>query len=314
MKRRTYKKGPSDEHARKMLVKEREREKNKVEIEKPLFRGFLAADGFITSKGSRGTKLDSMWSKHMIEAFPIDDDELLKIAMESCLFDIHAQVVGGEFGTPFSIGDYGFYAKNQFEAQRAVLDAVEREHCIGMFLSEGEWEKVNVKLYEIACFSYSKLDLAVRGDTILNIAIRDNAYKSAKILLDGGIDPLIENEEGSDLVHIIQQQYGAMSLRLSDLQAAKDRSKKKVLIPSEEKEIRDREKNTLDSLEHMVIFINALEDNLKARVKSIEDDKWTVKVATLRKQIDVSVFLCVGLGLTLWIELEINILLNLTLI
>ena len=78
-----------------------------------------------------------------------------------------------------------------------------------------------------------------------------------------------------------------MSMRLGELQTEKEQSKKKVLLPTEEKEMQLREKNTLESLDNMVIFINTLEDNLKARVKSIEDDKWTVKVATLRNQLEV---------------------------
>ena len=49
------------------------------------------------------------------------DDELAAIGLSTSISDLHAQVAGGENGAAFSIGGFGFYAKNQLEMQSKIL-------------------------------------------------------------------------------------------------------------------------------------------------------------------------------------------------
>jgi hypothetical protein len=77
----------------------------------------MALQVFVTKKGFRGMKMDPLWVKHLMEAFKNDDIELAQISFESSLSDVNDVVVGGENGCPYSIGDFGFYAEEQFEAQ-----------------------------------------------------------------------------------------------------------------------------------------------------------------------------------------------------
>lgn len=58
-------------------------------------------------------KLDTQWARYVLDSFEKDDDELLKIALESCLADLSVVVTGGQHGSPLSIGQYGFFADNQ---------------------------------------------------------------------------------------------------------------------------------------------------------------------------------------------------------
>ena len=88
-----------------------------VADERKLFRGFIGGGHFMTKKGYRGVSLDHLWAKHMMDAFDLDDEELVDIALKSSLADLELYVDGGLYGSPFSIGGFGFYATNQFEAQ-----------------------------------------------------------------------------------------------------------------------------------------------------------------------------------------------------
>lgn len=284
MRRRTYKRGPSLEYEKKRKERLAAAEAAKVPQEIPLFRGFLPADGFVTSLGARGMKLDSMWSKYLVDSFTQDDRELAEIAMESCLCDVSATVEGGQYGCPMSIGGYGFYTTEQFDNQAEILYKTERRYCTGMFLSVDEWKGIDEKLRKIAEYGISKLPFAVVGDTWTNMAVRDNAYKVAKLFLENNVDPLLQNQNGDDLVAVVKRQYSAMAIRLSDLQLEKETSSNRVLLPTEEKDLEDRERITREAIENMSVFIGHVRENLIVRRKQIEEDKWTLKTATLRRQ------------------------------
>lgn len=71
----------------------------------------------MTKKNYRGMKLDTQWSRYILDAMDNDDDELLLIALQSTLADINDVVIGGEDGSPMSIGDHGFFSDNQMDNQ-----------------------------------------------------------------------------------------------------------------------------------------------------------------------------------------------------
>ena len=123
MKRRSYKTGPSDDYLKKSAARKAELAANVVTADPFLFKGFLAADGFITKyyyliillillhlfyfrKGNKGMKLDSLWSRFLVEALLTNDLELADIAYKSCLCDLNVTVEGAQFGCPMSIGNY----------------------------------------------------------------------------------------------------------------------------------------------------------------------------------------------------------------
>jgi hypothetical protein len=109
---------------------------------------------FITKQGFRGLSLDSLWSQHIISSYETDDDELTEVALKSSIADIHDTVTGGECGSPFSIGGYGFYAENQYEEQGTTLCEKERENASSdYFLSNDEWNKVDNYLKRVAYYS-----------------------------------------------------------------------------------------------------------------------------------------------------------------
>ena len=117
--------------------------------------------------------------------------------MRSCLVDVNAVVINGEFGTPYSIGDYGFYTDMQFQAQATLLFELERINSEGKyFLSDEEWKKVDAYLASLAFHANSKFTKAYRGDTFASLAIRKNAFFVAILFLQNNIDMLLLNEEG----------------------------------------------------------------------------------------------------------------------
>ena len=89
--------------------------------ERQIFKGFIGGEFFITKKGYKGSRLDTLWSKQIIEAFDEDDDELVEIALKSCLADLDLVVTGGEYGSPFNIGGFGFFAQSQFDQQGTLI-------------------------------------------------------------------------------------------------------------------------------------------------------------------------------------------------
>ena len=61
-----------------------------------VFRGFVSGGGgFRTKKGFNGMKLETQWANQLMDSFKNDDVELLEIALESSLADVHDRVIGG---------------------------------------------------------------------------------------------------------------------------------------------------------------------------------------------------------------------------
>lgn len=140
----------------------------KAAPEKQLFKGFLVGGSFHTKKGYQGKRLDSLWCRQMIESFETDDEEVVKVALESVIADKHALVSGGEYGSPFTIGGYGLYAATQFEKQFDFLKGIEHTNAVGIhYLSKDEWEIVDDGLRRIARYGNNKFNKLCRGDTYM---------------------------------------------------------------------------------------------------------------------------------------------------
>jgi asparaginyl-tRNA synthetase len=73
----------------------------------------------------------------------------------------------------------------------------------------------------------------------------------AKYLLDIGTDPLHDNEEGHDLLHIVKEQYSDLSKELLQLQRDYEVVSVKVMVPTQLKELSNRN----DELEGFFLLI-----------------------------------------------------------
>lgn len=125
---------------------------------------------------------------------------------------MNAKVTGGEFGSAYSIGDYGFYSKNQFEEQAEYLSEIERQNAPkDQFLSNDEWRKIDDYLSSVAHHSKASFTLVYRGDTFAALAVRKNAYRVARLFLRHGLDLLSVNENDEDLVDVAKAQYSIIS-------------------------------------------------------------------------------------------------------
>lgn len=238
------------------------------------FRGFVAGAQFRTSLGFQGNAFDALWGKHVFASFIKDDVELFDVAMKSALADVSMQVEGGEFGTAYQIGDLGFYAKNQFDFQGDKIRKFEREFAKGTyFLTKEEWADVDEKIQNIVSVSPPLIRRAVKGDTFGALALRDNAYKVAKRMLEIGLDPLVENGEGEDLCSIVSEQYNTLTGLMHEILEEKEHSKHKVMVPSETQDLEKREVSRLDDFKHMKLFATEFLERMEARERKIHEDK-----------------------------------------
>lgn len=257
-----------------------------VEPEPQVFRGFLSGSAFVTKKGFRGNKVDSMWARYIFLSFETDDVDLAKVGLSSSLADLNATVIGGEFGTPFSIGEWGFYTKKQFEDHAEYLQKTERKNAKGsQFLSVAEWKLVDDKLSELASYSEWTFSRAAKGDSFAALAVRKNAFLVAAAFMDAGLDPLVENEEGNDVFEILKQQYKDMSVLLLEIQREADRASEMILLPSEEADIEQRDNKIVQAFKDMTDFCNAFTVNLTRRLDLIEEDKIAYRKAELKRSL-----------------------------
>jgi len=178
--------------------------------------------------------MDPLWVQHLMEAFKIDDLELAQICFESSLADVDDVVVGGENGSPYSIGDFGFYAEEQFEAQYKHILSTAKQWCLRNkhYLSGSEWEVLEHKLSLLAHHGEASFYDTCRGDSFACLAVRFNAFQVAKYVLSLGLDPLLQNERQQDLFLITKVQYGVLTLRLKDVQVMKKEAVRTVLMPT----------------------------------------------------------------------------------
>lgn len=186
--------------------------------ESEIFKGFVGSSGggFKTKKGFFGKRLDHLWSKQILDCLKTDDVEVLEIALQSSIADIHARVCGGEYGSPLIIGEYGFYARSQFEGQSELLKQIERQNTTQMksFLSNSDWKIVDESIDSISTYSYSRFITASLGDTFATLAVRENAFLVASACLNRGVDYLLKNDKNEDLFSILRQQYASLTIQV----------------------------------------------------------------------------------------------------
>lgn len=241
---------------------------------KMLFRGFIGGSMFKTQLGYQGQKIDTLWTRQIFDSFKNDDVEIIDVAMNSSMADASAIVMGGEYGSSFHIGDYGFYSLNQFKKQQSILSNNEREISRGQeFLTNSEWEKVDDRLLQWASISKHKVDSACRGDSFASLAVREGAFHVAKKLIGFGCDPLLKNEDGHDVFHLLKTQYQKLTGVLSSINQEKQNASENVILPSVALDIQERETDVMNKLNAQLEFIDVFKEVLKERIDSIKADK-----------------------------------------
>lgn len=258
-------------------------------VDKGLFHGFISGDAIRTKKGYVSTRLDSLWGRYIIDSFANDDGELTSIALRSCLADVKVCVEGGVFGTPYVLGNYGFYAMSQFETHANFLQDHEREVVRKngrYFLSTREWEYVDTQLGRYAKYGSARVAKAVPGDSIVYLALREAAFEVAKMAIDCGVDPLQLNSTEEGLMDLIQQKYNDLTdvLRLM-LTKLEDMKEESAIIPTEMEEVLRIDERVVGKLKDMKYFLVGLEEYLQRRQKLIEQDKWLKRKAELRREV-----------------------------
>jgi hypothetical protein len=254
-----------------------------------MFRGFLIGTRFQTRKGYQGVKLESMWARHVVEAIAMDDEELMAVAMQSSIADATAIVDGGYDGSPYSLSTYGFYTTDAFLSQAKLLQKNERELNEGReFLATKEWEIVDANLAAIARHSNAKLASAVRGDSILMLAVRNRAFSVAcKALELPQIDPLAANEAKETLREVIRGYTSAVSDEVVERNRQLVEMFKSVIVPSEG-EVFSKTMNKLVGefvgLHNLLIQLRAKLDN---RINGLVALKQAKRRADIRREVGI---------------------------
>ena len=233
-------------------------------------------------------RLDSLWVQNIFESFKTDDHELAAIALKSAIADVNDRVCGGVSGSPFSIGDYGFYAQTQFEPQMKFLQ--EKIQGIALqakvYLSGSEWEEVEKKLLVLANHGYATFSRVAPGDSFAALAIRLSAFQVAKTLMNAGIDPLAENSEGKDMFDVMKEQYKELSTRLKETQDLKETAMRRIMVPTAVEHILSEECKLLDNFHFLSEFSDDLKVNLENRIVEINKDKILQRRAMLREEVN----------------------------
>lgn len=243
--------------------------------------------------------IDTLWVRHLIESFTLDDEELAGIALNSSLADVTLQVTGGEYGSPYSIGDFGFYTNDLFDKQANLLSTHEREITTGQyFLSVGEWKVVDNYFSRLAHHARALFDRVVVGDTIGSLAVKKNAFCVVKMCVERGLDPLVENEEQRDLFHLIKNQYLEVTKELKQIFVEELVFYREIKINSEiDKMVKWQQRNRL-SFDHLIILLEyLLNDTFPKRLVLIDQDMSIKRRCELLDKVNYSflvflVFVC----------------------
>lgn len=264
------------------------RTSEELKSRKEVFRGFIPGSSIRTTKGYVGSKLDSLWARNILESLVNDDAELLNIALESSIADVTCCVEGGEFASPYTLDNYGFYAANQFTKQAEALQKHERElvaEKAALFLSEREWDYVDAQLGRYAKFNKARLNKVERGDSIAMIAMREAAFEVCAASLRKGADPLVFNELQEDLMGILKEIYAELNecIRLNFRQQ-KDMART-IILPLQLESVLKTQDIFKQKMVDLCAFLHYIVENFTARIKAIEEDKWTARKMTLRKEV-----------------------------
>ena len=105
-----------------------------------------------------------------------------------------------------------------------------------------------------------------------------------------GIDPLVENEDGEDIMSIVKQQYNFLGSELKKIQEFIVESSIRVIPPTELDAQAKLETNILDNYDSLVKFIDALVESLHKRVENIERDRLLLRAYALKKEVSKGIF------------------------
>lgn len=198
---------------------------------------------------------------------------MVEIALKSSLADVNARVIGGEFGSAYSIGDYGFYAKNQFENQADYLSQVERDNASkDVFLSNDEWGKIDDYLSHLAHHSNSAFIKAFRGDTFGSLAVRRSAFRVARLFLRKGLDILSVNENDEDIVDVVNEQYAIVSEQYKVIQTKQIVFYHQTKTKNEIDALRAEQNAIERGFEGMIEFVKDCTNVLESQIFQIESD------------------------------------------
>ena len=257
-----------------------------------MFRGFIPANSIRTKKGYIGSKLDSLWARYILDSFVNDDAELANAAMDSCLCDKDIVIEGGEFGTPYIIGNYGFFAASQFDVQARVLQEHERNLAQEgniFYLSTREWEWVDTKIGRYAKYGQARVLQTCPGDTLLMLAVREASFEVATAMISRDFDPLIKNPLGEDMMEVVKQRYIEFSENMRVLHTAVEAMSKRTMVPSEVDTLLAKDQAVIGKVQDMLTFLEYIQEYFVKRLAKIEEDKWTMKRMELRREVGVSV-------------------------
>lgn len=256
---------------------------------KAVFRGFIPANAIRTKKGYVGSKLDSLWARYMIDSFVNDDGELANAAVDSCLCHKDIVVEGGEFGTPFMLGNYGFFAVNQFTKQAEGLQLHERKLAAAesvYYLSDREWAFVDAKIGRYARYGQAKVEKAVPGDTLVMLAIREAAFEVAATLIRRDFEPLAKNSEGEDMLELTKERYVEFAEGMRKLHSEVEEMARHTIVPTDMEKILAKDDALVRKVQDMLVFLEFLVDYFRnIRMVKIEQDKWAVRKAELRHEV-----------------------------
>lgn len=202
---------------------------------------------------------------------------------------MNAKVTGGEFGSAYSIGDYGFYSKNQFEEQAEYLSEIERQNAPkDQFLSNDEWRKIDDYLSSVAHHSKASFTLVYRGDTFAALAVRKNAYRVARLFLRHGLDLLSVNENDEDLVDVAKAQYSILSEQYKIIQTKQIVFYHQTKTKNEMDNLRREQEDIVKGFAGMIEFVKDCSKYLEDALLVIEGDMALKRQCELLHKVRVS--------------------------
>lgn len=116
------------------------------------------------------------------------------------------------------------------------------------------------------------------------LALREHAFEVGAVMIHRGVDPLVQNTKGEDMVHVVKEQYQVLAedlrlilLRLESMAAA-------TIIPTEMETAIKKDEKLVNKMNDLVVFLALLKETFDKRLKNIEQDKWTKRKYELRNQ------------------------------
>ena len=169
------------------------------------------------------------------------------------------------------------------ENERVINEGLE-------YLSEKEWRVVDGKLRRLAQHTTARLRKAVPGDTISMLAVRARAFCVGTLMFTRyeDCDALVENAAGETLKDVLREYNVAATEDLLELNRSIEASIKGILLPSTAEAYLTQADRLMNEQLNLQKMLKVVIDNLRRRVAVMEKQKWELKKATLRKQVEYS--------------------------